>query len=334
MNRSSAQLTATRIACLILLVLFSLPTSASPETILGQHTVKAGETLYCIGRGYKVLPSAIAQANGLSPQSKLSVGQVVNIPDVPWANIPAGPVCSRQFQIDSTNATTLGPTPTPTQSPTPTNVIQYVVQPRDTLWRISRRFGATVAAIMSANKLSTYTIRIGQTIVVGPCDPAYPGLCIPPSPPDLDCADIGPKNFTVLPPDSHRFDADNDGIGCEAVIIEPPLPPACDPAYPTVCIRPRPPDLDCNQIPYSNFKVLPPDSHGFDGDGDGVGCESDGGINPPPPPPHGDPSYPDVWIPSPPPDLDCKDIPYRNFRVLPPDPHRFDGDGDGIGCEQ
>ncbi len=37
--------------------------------------------------------------------------------------------------------------------------------------------------------------------------------------------------------------------------------------------------------------------------------------------------------PFPPPDLDCGDIPYRNFVVLPPDPHHFDGDGDGIGCE-
>jgi len=26
-------------------------------------------------------------------------------------------------------------------------------------------------------------------------------------------------------------------------------------------------------------------------------------------------------------------IPYRNFNVLPPDPHGFDGDHDGIGCE-
>jgi micrococcal nuclease len=47
-----------------------------------------------------------------------------------------------------------------------------------------------------------------------------------------------------------------------------------------------------------------------------------------------DPSYPDVCIPSPPPDLDCGDIPHRRFRVLPPDPHRFDGnDDDGLGCE-
>jgi micrococcal nuclease len=46
-----------------------------------------------------------------------------------------------------------------------------------------------------------------------------------------------------------------------------------------------------------------------------------------------DAAYPDVCIPPPPPDLDCGDIPYRRFRVLPPDPHRFDGDRDGIGCE-
>jgi hypothetical protein len=46
-----------------------------------------------------------------------------------------------------------------------------------------------------------------------------------------------------------------------------------------------------------------------------------------------DPSYPTVCIPPPPPDLDCKDIPYRNFKVLQPDPHHFDGDKDGVGCE-
>jgi hypothetical protein len=56
------------------------------------------------------------------------------------------------------------------------------------------------------------------------------------------------------------------------------------------------------------------------------------------PPENCAPSYPEEYIPPPPPpDLDCKDIPYRNFRVLwnvpDPDPHHFDGDHDGIGCE-
>ncbi|NTV64238.1 MAG: SH3 domain-containing protein [Oscillochloris sp.] len=46
-----------------------------------------------------------------------------------------------------------------------------------------------------------------------------------------------------------------------------------------------------------------------------------------------DPSYPDVCIPPPPPDLNCGDITYRRFRVVGSDPHNFDGDHDGIGCE-
>jgi hypothetical protein len=55
--------------------------------------------------------------------------------------------------------------------------------------------------------------------------------------------------------------------------------------------------------------------------------------NPAPPPSRCDPSYPTVCIPSPPPDLDCADIPFRNFVVRPPDPHNFDGNHDGRGCE-
>ena len=49
----------------------------------------------------------------------------------------------------------------------------------------------------------------------GNCDPAYPGVCIPPPPPDLDCGDISYTNFTVLAPDPHNFDGDHDGVGCE-----------------------------------------------------------------------------------------------------------------------
>ena len=51
--------------------------------------------------------------------------------------------------------------------------------------------------------------------VASNCSPAYPGVCIPPPPPDLDCPDITYRNFTVLAPDPHNFDSDNDGVGCE-----------------------------------------------------------------------------------------------------------------------
>jgi hypothetical protein len=72
----------------------------------------------------------------------------------------------------------------------------------------------------------------------------------------------------------------------------------------------------------------------------GFACLSNVGPPQPPPPPSGGKcaaSYPTVCIPPPPPDLDCADIPYRNFKVrwdVPdPDPQHFDGNHDGVGCE-
>ncbi|MDW0201353.1 MAG: hypothetical protein QOA15_10485 [Nitrososphaeraceae archaeon] len=47
----------------------------------------------------------------------------------------------------------------------------------------------------------------------------------------------------------------------------------CDPSYPDICITTYSEKLSCADIPFRNFKVLPPDTHGFDTDRDGVGCE-------------------------------------------------------------
>ena len=47
------------------------------------------------------------------------------------------------------------------------------------------------------------------------CDPSYPDFCIELDHTDLDCSEISERNFTVLPPDPHKFDGDKDGIGCE-----------------------------------------------------------------------------------------------------------------------
>ena len=55
-----------------------------------------------------------------------------------------------------------------------------------------------------------------------------------------------------------------------------------------------------------------------DGNGNGNSC---------------DPSYPEVCIPSKPPDLNCPQITERNFKVIGSDPHGFDRDNDGFGCD-
>lgn len=73
------------------------------------------------------------------------------------------------------------------------------------------------------------------------------------------------------------------GAHCGGPPAPPPPPPPggggnCAASYPDFCIPPPPPDLNCADIPYTNFRVrwdVPdPDPHHFDGNRDGVGCES------------------------------------------------------------
>lgn len=90
--------------------------------------------------------------------------------------------------------------------------------------------------------------------------------------------------------------AREDGKGlwgeCKSDLAEPSPAPSeiesdaaastlCDSAYPDVCIPPPPPDLDCGDIPHTNFSVLPPDPHRFDGDGDERGAKPDDADCPP-----------------------------------------------------
>jgi micrococcal nuclease len=52
----------------------------------------------------------------------------------------------------------------------------------------------------------------------------------------------------------------------------------CEDSYPTLCIAIGSADIDCGEIAARRFQVVwdvpNPDPHGFDGDGDGIGCES------------------------------------------------------------
>ncbi|BAZ18874.1 putative nuclease (plasmid) [Calothrix sp. NIES-4071] len=47
------------------------------------------------------------------------------------------------------------------------------------------------------------------------CDPSYPTLCLSQNISNLKCSDIKDRNFKVKQPDTHNFDRDKNGIGCE-----------------------------------------------------------------------------------------------------------------------
>ncbi|MCX7681759.1 MAG: LysM peptidoglycan-binding domain-containing protein [Anaerolineae bacterium] len=129
--------------------------SASPPAgctdILGYHVVQRGETLYAIGRAYKVRPDAIARCNGITNLSRIHAGTRLAIPNVPWSPVPPGPTARPQF----------GPgTP-------PACRYYHTVQAGENLYRISLRYGVSMWTIAQANRLLNLNyIRVGQVLCI------------------------------------------------------------------------------------------------------------------------------------------------------------------------
>ncbi len=111
---------------------------ASVTTVLAQertHTVQPGETLYSIARYYGVTPEQLAFVNGITNPDLIYVGQVLLIPEGSGGEGTA--------------------------------TIRYTVVAGDTLFGIARRFGTTVQAIVSLNRLpNANVIYVGQVLLI------------------------------------------------------------------------------------------------------------------------------------------------------------------------
>jgi LysM repeat protein len=123
--------------------------------VIAYWTVQPGQTLYCIGRYYKVSPWAIASVNRIPWPYFVYPGQVLGIPNVPWYNIPPGPVCYPGVpNVTPTPPSAITPTP-PVVTPTPPNPpacrYYHTVQWGQTLSRIAWYYHTTIQAIMYAN---------------------------------------------------------------------------------------------------------------------------------------------------------------------------------------
>jgi len=109
-----------------------------------RHLVQSGDTISGIAKEYSTTVKAVLAANGLTEQSRLSIGQELIIP-LPLAQ-------------------TSTPTPTFTPSPTP---FMYTIRTGDTLSEIAKRFNTTVEALMQSNGIEDATrIRVGTQITI------------------------------------------------------------------------------------------------------------------------------------------------------------------------
>ncbi len=172
---------AVLVVVLAMSVVAALPASAAPDRasdlpqyqVIGQHSVKQGEWIYCIARAYQVSPWTIAEQNHIPWPYYVYPNQVLQIPGVPWYSIPAGQTCAPQFVPPVwPTPTPLPPTPTPGPIP-PTPVpgqcrAFYTVRWGNTLSGIAWYYGVTIQAVMQVNPsiVNPNLIYAGQALCI------------------------------------------------------------------------------------------------------------------------------------------------------------------------
>jgi len=125
-------------------------TPVTPAPSPGTYTVQRGDNLFRIALRFGTTVATIQQANGLT-STTIRVGQVLKIPGAGGA----APTATKP-------AATQAPGATATTAPSTTGT--YTVRAGDTLFRIAIRFGTTVAALKSANGLTSDIIFVGQVL--------------------------------------------------------------------------------------------------------------------------------------------------------------------------
>ena len=161
-----------RLASLLfsLAFLFTAVTAAAADT---SYVVQWGDTLASIARRFNTTYMAIAQANNIVNPNLIYAGQTLIIP-------------------------TDGGTPPPAPPPAPGPGTTYTVQPGDTLYRISVRFGVTVQAIAQANGIRNINlIYVGQVLQI----PGSGGTPPPAPPPGPTTMGLGGQTQGFAHPD-------------------------------------------------------------------------------------------------------------------------------------
>ena len=135
------------------------------------HTVEQGEYLGLIARRYGIDADVIAKANGITPDSVLSIGQKLLIPSVP-VTPTATPRPTQASLVEE-------PTSAPEQ---PRADIIHTVEQGEYLGLIARQYGIDAGLIAEANDLTEDTVlRIGQELVI-PSIPVTPSPTFTPTP--------------------------------------------------------------------------------------------------------------------------------------------------------
>ncbi len=114
------------------------------------YKVEKGDTLYSISKKYQLTVAELRAANNLSEKDVLKAGQKLTIPE---ADIGTAAALSSTKQVETKSNIT--------------KTIDYTVVKGDTLYRIAKNNGMSVADLLSLNKLdNNAVIKVGQKLKI------------------------------------------------------------------------------------------------------------------------------------------------------------------------
>jgi LysM repeat protein/ABC-type branched-subunit amino acid transport system substrate-binding protein len=139
---------------------------STPQTNPATHVVQPKETLYSLSKQYNVTVDAIKAANGDLLKDGLKIGQNIKIPSA----TASGETYAKPPVSD--------PVPAPKETPKPVvknepkietpkgNATYHVIEPKETKYGISKKYGMTIAELERLNPQITTDFPVGLKLVV------------------------------------------------------------------------------------------------------------------------------------------------------------------------
>jgi flagellum-specific peptidoglycan hydrolase FlgJ len=130
------------------------------------HFVKAGESLYDIAQEEAIRLESLLEYNQLQNRMQPAIGQQLYL----RTNAPSRPELAknetRQNQIEyvkNENAAITGPSQ---MQSTVKEAIAYTVQPKETIYSISKKYNVKIDEIVQWNQLTSYDLKTGQQLKI------------------------------------------------------------------------------------------------------------------------------------------------------------------------
>lgn len=122
------------------------PSTSTSSSSVHTHTVDVGQTLYSVARQYNVSVRDLAEWNNITTSERVKVGQTLVV---------------KQPKRSFTSSVATEP-----KVATSSSTTSHIVQKGETLYSISKRYGATTKQIQDWNGMTDQNVKLGQKLLI------------------------------------------------------------------------------------------------------------------------------------------------------------------------